>query len=99
MVNKLKHVAIIMDGNGRWAQDRGQPRSEGHRAGARVAKDVIERAYEEAVEQLTLFAFGQDNWCRPADEIGALISLLSAAVEDAKKPLLTAKFAFLLLVT
>jgi undecaprenyl diphosphate synthase len=85
VVNKLRHVAIIMDGNGRWAQDRGQPRTDGHRAGARVAKNIIEEAYKQGIKQLTLFAFGQDNWSRPADEIGALISLMSDAIEDATK--------------
>jgi undecaprenyl diphosphate synthase len=70
------HVAIIMDGNGRWARGRGLPRTAGHRAGVEAARAVVEAAPELGVTALTLFAFSSDNWRRPAPEVTALMSLL-----------------------
>ncbi|HZD54076.1 MAG TPA: polyprenyl diphosphate synthase, partial [Woeseiaceae bacterium] len=70
------HVAIIMDGNGRWAERRGLARSAGHRAGARAVRRVVEAAARSAVETLTLYAFSSDNWCRPDDEVASLMRLL-----------------------
>ena len=70
------HVAIIMDGNGRWAARRGLPRPAGHRAGADAVRRVVEAAPELGVATLTLFAFSSDNWRRPRDEVGALMALL-----------------------
>jgi undecaprenyl diphosphate synthase len=70
------HVAIIMDGNGRWATRRGLPRSAGHRAGVHAARRVVEAAPELGVAMLTLFAFSSDNWRRPRAEVSALMSLL-----------------------
>lgn len=70
-----RHVAIIMDGNGRWATRRGLPRAVGHRAGARAVRLVVEAARRAGIEVLTLFAFSADNWRRPADEVGALMEL------------------------
>jgi undecaprenyl diphosphate synthase len=70
------HVAIIMDGNGRWARDRGLPRTAGHRAGVEAARAVVEAAPDLGVTALTLFAFSSDNWRRPAPEVGALMGLL-----------------------
>ena len=70
------HVAIIMDGNGRWARDRGLERSAGHQAGARAVREAVEGALQAGVEVLTLFAFSQENWQRPAAEIDALMTLL-----------------------
>ena len=70
------HVAIIMDGNGRWATRRGLPRSAGHRAGVLAARRVVEAAPGLGVSALTLFAFSSDNWRRPRDEVSALMSLL-----------------------
>ncbi len=72
------HVAIIMDGNGRWATQRGLPRSAGHRAGMRAVRRVVESAAELGVATLTLFAFSADNWRRPAEEVDALMWLLRA---------------------
>ena len=69
------HVAIIMDGNGRWAERKGRPRWMGHVAGARVVKDVVAHCARRGVEQLTLYAFSADNWNRPAEEVGALLEL------------------------
>jgi undecaprenyl diphosphate synthase len=76
-----RHVAIIMDGNGRWARERFMPRPFGHRSGMKSVRDVIEGAIEVGLEYLSLFAFSQENWERPADEVGALMSLLEEYVE------------------
>lgn len=70
------HVAIIMDGNGRWARSRALPRPLGHQAGMRAVREVVEAALAAGVEVLTLFAFSQENWQRPPDEIDALMALL-----------------------
>jgi undecaprenyl diphosphate synthase len=70
------HVAIIMDGNGRWATRRGLPRSAGHRAGVQAVRKVVEAAPDLGVATLTLFAFSSDNWRRPRQEVNALMSLL-----------------------
>ena len=70
------HVAIIMDGNGRWAARRGLPRTAGHRAGADAVRRAVEAAPTLGITTLTLFAFSSDNWRRPRDEVGALMSLL-----------------------
>ena len=70
------HVAIIMDGNGRWATRRGLPRVAGHRAGVGAVRRVVQAAPDLGIGTLTLFAFSSDNWRRPADEVGALMLLL-----------------------
>jgi undecaprenyl diphosphate synthase len=70
------HVAIIMDGNGRWAAQRGLPRPAGHKAGVRAVRSVVEAAARSAVDVLTLYAFSADNWSRPADEVANLMGLL-----------------------
>jgi len=70
------HVAVIMDGNGRWAAARGMPRTMGHRAGVRTARRIVEAATREGVGTLTLYAFSSDNWSRPTPEVGALMRLL-----------------------
>ncbi|MBI5519831.1 MAG: di-trans,poly-cis-decaprenylcistransferase [Desulfovibrio sp.] len=70
------HIAIIMDGNGRWAQRRGLSRSEGHRAGTRAAKAVVIRARELGVRHLTLYTFSRENWSRPKEEVGLIFDLL-----------------------
>src|SRR5881227_1385699 len=71
-----RHVAIIMDGNGRWARERNLPRPFGHRAGMKAVREVVEGAIEAGVEVLTLFAFSEENWNRPPLEILALMDLL-----------------------
>src|SRR5216117_2754885 len=71
-----RHVAIIMDGNGRWARERNLPRHFGHRAGMQAVREVVEGAIEAGVEVLTLFAFSEENWQRPVSEISALMQLL-----------------------
>jgi undecaprenyl diphosphate synthase len=70
------HVAVIMDGNGRWAASRGRPRLHGHRAGARAVERTVEGAVAAGVDVLTLYAFSSDNWKRPAREVSALFALL-----------------------
>lgn len=71
-----RHVAIIMDGNGRWAKQRGLPREEGHRRGARAVRSAVECARRLGIKYLTLYAFSKDNWRRPKEEINALMQLL-----------------------
>src|SRR5262244_1225763 len=73
---KPLHVAIITDGNGRWATSRGLPRSAGHRAGAEAARNVIEAAPSLGIHTLTLFALSSANWKRPAHEVNAILRLL-----------------------
>jgi undecaprenyl diphosphate synthase len=78
-----QHVAIIMDGNGRWARARGLPRPAGHRASVKVVRRVVEECASRQVRFLTLFAFSSENWRRPADEVGLLMSLfLDALVRE-----------------
>src|SRR5690606_5597458 len=72
------HVGVIMDGNGRWAVSRGQPRAAGHRAGARVVRRIVEGAAELGIGTLTLYAFSSDNWRRPGREVSALMRLFRA---------------------
>ena len=71
-----RHVAIIMDGNGRWARERLMPRPFGHRSGMKAVREVVEGAIEAGIEVLSLFAFSQENWQRPMTEVSALMSLL-----------------------
>src|SRR5881628_1681862 len=74
------HVAVIMDGNGRWATAHGLPRSAGHEAGVRTVREIVERAVEEGVGTLTLYAFSSDNWKRPSPEVTALMRLFRRAL-------------------
>ncbi len=82
-----EHVAIIMDGNGRWAKARGLPRHRGHAAGMRSVRAVIEGAIEAGVRVLTLFAFSQENWQRPQREVAALMKLLQLYVSREREEL------------
>jgi undecaprenyl diphosphate synthase len=77
-----RHIAIIMDGNGRWARERHMPRPFGHRAGMKAVRAVVEASIAAGVEWLSLFAFSQENWQRPATEISALMSLLEEYVSS-----------------
>ena len=74
--NKLQHIAIIMDGNGRWAKKRGLPRSVGHKKGAEVVKEITRAAGELGVTYLTLYAFSTENWQRDPEEVATLMGLL-----------------------
>ncbi len=71
-----RHVAIIMDGNGRWAEARGLPRAVGHREGAEAVRRTVEASLEMGIEYLTLFGFSSENWKRPKTEIDDLMALL-----------------------
>ena len=76
------HVAIIMDGNGRWAQARHRPRVFGHQAGVKTVRRIVEDAADLGIQYLTLYSFSTENWTRPKAEIAALFSLLRKYVED-----------------
>jgi len=76
-----RHVAIIMDGNGRWARERLLPRPFGHRSGMKAVREVVEGALAAGVGHLSLFAFSQENWHRPAGEVDALMSLLEEYIQ------------------
>jgi undecaprenyl diphosphate synthase len=80
MADTPQHVAIIMDGNGRWARSRGKPRSAGHRASIKVVRRVVEECIRRKIPYLTLFAFSSENWRRPPDEVGLLMKLLLEAL-------------------
>jgi undecaprenyl diphosphate synthase len=71
-----RHVAIIPDGNGRWAESRGLPRDEGHARGVEVVRQIVEAAHERGVRHLTLYAFSMENWGRPTEEVGAIMRLM-----------------------
>ena len=75
-MNVPKHVAIILDGNGRWAKAHGMPRNYGHIQGAKAVEDICEDAYNLGVKYLTVYAFSTENWSRPKDEVDALMKLL-----------------------
>jgi undecaprenyl diphosphate synthase len=83
-----RHVAIIMDGNGRWAEARGLPRVEGHRAGAVAVRTVTEEARRAGIEALTLYAFSMQNWQRPKDEVDALMLLLGDFLEAERETMI-----------
>ncbi len=80
-VKAPRHVAVIMDGNGRWAKKRFMPRVAGHRAGVKSVRAVIEGCAQRGVEALTLFAFSSENWKRPAEEVSSLMNLFVQALE------------------
>ncbi len=77
-----RHIAIIMDGNGRWARRRFAPRTEGHKAGVRAAQAIVERCARRGVEALTLFAFSSENWRRPESEVRVLMELFLRTLRD-----------------
>src|SRR5438270_11385544 len=85
-----RHIAIIMDGNGRWAKGRGLPRIKGHEAGAQAVRECVEGCGELKVEYLTLYAFSAENWQRPKSEVFALMRLLEKFLK-ANMPELTEK--------
>lgn len=77
-----RHVAIIMDGNGRWAEKRGRPRYLGHRVGARVVQEIVDYSARSGIEVLTLFAFSRENWRRPAAEVKSLMLLFERTLRQ-----------------
>jgi len=82
MQKRLNHVAIIMDGNGRWAQQQGLSRLKGHEMGARAAKRVVQLAKDRSIPFLTLYAFSSENWARPQDEVEGLFNLLERFIAE-----------------
>jgi undecaprenyl diphosphate synthase len=83
-----RHVGIIMDGNGRWAQLRNRPRIEGHREGANSVRDIVRASRQLGIEALTLYAFSSQNWSRPADEVAGLMQLLRDFLLDERAEIL-----------
>ncbi|MBE0686488.1 MAG: isoprenyl transferase [Anaerolineaceae bacterium] len=81
-INLPTHVAIIMDGNGRWAQKRGLPRLAGHRAGTENLREIIKACVEFGVKYLTIYAFSTENWGRPADEVDGLMHILEDVIDQ-----------------
>ncbi len=81
--NKIpRHIAIIMDGNGRWAQKRGLPRALGHRAGADTLREIVRTASDIGVDALTAYAFSTENWKRPSEEVGLLMNLIGEYLDS-----------------
>ena len=87
-LNGPKHVAIIMDGNGRWAQMRGRPRLMGHHAGARRVREIVEACPDQGVKYLTVFAFSTENWKRTQSEVAGLMSLFRRYIQREARDLL-----------
>ncbi len=85
--NIPKHIAIIMDGNGRWAKKRGLTRSMGHREGSRTLKKIVEACYQLGVRYLTVYAFSTENWSRPKEEVDELMKLLLEYLRNAEREL------------
>ena len=82
-----RHLAVIMDGNGRWARQRHRPRVFGHQAGVRATRRLVEAALERGIEHLTLFAFSSENWSRPDEEVRGLMQLFLQALQQQVKEL------------
>lgn len=82
MTNIPEHIAIIMDGNGRWAAEHGKPRSYGHQAGVETVRKITSECTRLGVKFLTLYTFSTENWNRPADEVSALMGLVITSLED-----------------
>lgn len=77
-----RHVAVIMDGNRRWARERGVPEAQGHAAGVEAVRPIVERAQQRGVQVLTIYAFSRENWSRAHDEVRTIFALLDAAIKD-----------------
>ena len=86
--NLPKHIAITMDGNGRWAKEKGQNRIFGHNQGIKAVRDTVEGAVEYGIKYLTLFAFSTENWNRPKHEVNALMKLLVSSIHNETETLL-----------
>lgn len=93
-MTSLKHVGIIMDGNGRWAERAGRPRIFGHIKGARVAKKIITACAEKNIDYLTLYAFSSENWFRPEAEVSFLMSLLRRHLKKERRSLVEQNIRF-----
>jgi len=89
------HVAIIMDGNGRWAKQRGLARLEGHKEGGKAARRILEEAVRLGLKRLTLYAFSHENWQRPKDEVAALMALYEFYLKDRRRELAESNVRFI----
>ena len=92
--NILDHVAIIMDGNGRWAQNKGRPRLFGHQAGARRVREIVESCPDLGIKYLTIFAFSTENWKRTQLEVSGLMKLFKRYIYKETQPLVESGFVF-----
>ena len=84
-MNIPEHVAIILDGNGRWAKSKGMPRTYGHTMGAKNVEEICRSAWEKGIKYLTVYAFSTENWSRPREEVGAIMDLLRNYLKTCKK--------------
>ena len=91
---KLKHIALIMDGNGRWAKQRGLPRIEGHRNGVKRVNEIIDAALDHRLKAVTFYTFSMENWRRPKAEINALMGLLKNFIKSEMKRLHSSNIVF-----
>ena len=82
MDNLPKHIAIIMDGNGRWARQRGKPRSAGHQSGVKATRNIVEHCARLRIDALTIYAFSSENWRRPDTEVSFLMELFVKAIRS-----------------
>lgn len=87
-IARPQHIAIIMDGNGRWAQQQGKPRLAGHQAGAETVRRVVRLCHDAGIRYLTLYAFSTENWKRPSTEVAGLMQLLQLFLENEKQALI-----------
>ena len=92
--NSINHLAIIMDGNGRWAKHKNQPRTFGHRQGAQTAKKIINDCVKKEIPFLTLYTFSKENWSRPKEEIDTLMILLSTMLKNETENMLRNNIKF-----
>ena len=92
--NSINHLAIIMDGNGRWAKHKNQPRSFGHKNGAETAKKIINDCVKKEIPFLTLYTFSKENWSRPKEEIDTLMILLSTMLKNETENMLRNNIKF-----
>ncbi len=95
--DRLKHIAFIMDGNGRWAQAKGMPREYGHKKGAEVFKDIVEYCGDIGIKHVTVYAFSTENWKRPQKEIDAIMELLLKYLGEAEEELSQKNFRIVFL--
>ncbi|HPQ80545.1 MAG TPA: polyprenyl diphosphate synthase [bacterium] len=95
MKNLPRHIAIIMDGNGRWAKEQGLSRAEGHRRGAQTIERIVQAAHDRNIRFLTLYAFSEENWNRPSDEVLSLMQLLRHFVASKRAELIEKRTRFM----
>ena len=86
-VEGLRHIAFIMDGNGRWAQKRGMPRESGHKKGAEIFEKIVLHCFDRGIHVVTVYAFSTENWARPEHEVNAIMTLLAEYLGRAEKKL------------